>query len=348
MNEVLHAIDLHDIELDAHGRLTVQGKAVVTEAPRDGKYYARRNAAWADIAKLLETFGGGGGGSGQGGGEPGPPGPQGPEGPAGPQGEPGPMGPEGPEGPPGPEGGPPGPEGPEGPEGPMGPEGPAGPQGETGETGPAGPEGPQGDTGATGATGPAGAQGLPGVPGLEGPQGPQGEPGADGSSGAIGEWTFNNTTTAPPGSGQVRLNNSNQTLATLMWVSGLTALSKDVIRYLQLFIDEDGRMYIQNKDSSAQWQMYDVTGPIVVGSGYVEVPIAWIEGGTALPAGQRVLLSPLVPVDTLNEAPNDGQQYGRQSLGWTVIPDEVTGGHITISATPPVSPAVGDVWIDTT
>jgi Collagen triple helix repeat (20 copies) len=150
MNDVptdLHRALADELELDAAGRLRVAGKALVTEAPADGKYYARRNAGWSDIAQAFARKGevGGGGGSTSGDGE-GIPGPPGPAGPPGPQGVPGPAGPQGE----------PGPAGADGAEGPAGP---AGPQGEIGPAGPAGPQGEQG------------------LPGLTGSQGPQGEPG---------------------------------------------------------------------------------------------------------------------------------------------------------------------------
>jgi hypothetical protein len=55
------------------------------------------------------------------------------------------------------------------------------------------------------------------------------------------------------------------------------------------------------------------------------------------------------PPGDVQEAPPDGQQYGRNgaTATWTVVPDEVVGGKVTISATAPPSPVINDVWIDT-
>jgi hypothetical protein len=53
------------------------------------------------------------------------------------------------------------------------------------------------------------------------------------------------------------------------------------------------------------------------------------------------------PPGEVPEAPEDGKQYGREGSQWTVIPDEVVGGKITIAATAPADPAVNDIWIDT-
>jgi hypothetical protein len=121
-----------DLRVDGNGRLQVKNRAVVTEAPQDGKLYGRRNANWAEV-RSGPAVGGGGGGSDSGGsggqGPPGPPGPQGPTGPQGPAGADSTV------------------------PGPQGPVGPAGVQGPTGAQGPAGadstvrgPAGPKGDT----------------------------------------------------------------------------------------------------------------------------------------------------------------------------------------------------------
>jgi Collagen triple helix repeat (20 copies) len=88
----------HDVALDEHGRLTVQGKAVITEAPRDGRAYARKDAGWLTVAKIVGPRG-----------EPGPPGRDGSDGQDGRQGDPGiavkgETGPRGERGPPGKDG----------------------------------------------------------------------------------------------------------------------------------------------------------------------------------------------------------------------------------------------------
>src|SRR4029077_12694282 len=86
-----------------NGKLLNLKKAVVTEAPQDGKVYGRRNAGWQQVETGGTVVIGVGGGAGEGGGDgtQGPPGPQGPAGPQGPRGPEGPEGPEGIQGPPG-------------------------------------------------------------------------------------------------------------------------------------------------------------------------------------------------------------------------------------------------------
>jgi len=118
-----------DLILDSKGKLLNLRKAVVTEAPQDGKVYGRANAGWREVKGGATVIGGGtgdGDGDGEGGdGTQGPPGPQGPQGIQGPQGVQGIQGPQGV----------PGPEGIQGPTGNTGATGAVGPQGEAGADG---------------------------------------------------------------------------------------------------------------------------------------------------------------------------------------------------------------------
>src|SRR5580765_7379706 len=134
-----------DLILDTQGRLLNRKKPVVTEAPQDGKAYARRNAGWSAISGDKVIVGGGGSGTGDGDGGDGGTGPAGPQGPPGPAGTTGPTGPTGPQGPAGADSTVPGPTGPQGATGLPGADstvpGPQGPKGDTGNTGPQGPAG---------------------------------------------------------------------------------------------------------------------------------------------------------------------------------------------------------------
>lgn len=92
-----------------------------------------------------------------------------------------------------------------------------------------------GPTGATGPTGPAGAAGSIGIDGVTGATGPTGPTGADGDPGPrgpVGGWTieyvFSAATTPPPGTGYTRVNNSDVTLVTELYVSDTDRLGSDV------------------------------------------------------------------------------------------------------------------------
>ena len=89
------------------------------------------------------------------------------------------------------------------------------PRGNTGSAGATGPAGPAGAAstvpGPTGATGPAGADST--VPGPEGPAGPPG------TAYMSAQWTFNQTTTAPPVSGGLRFNATTIAATTQVFIS---------------------------------------------------------------------------------------------------------------------------------
>jgi hypothetical protein len=91
----------------------------------------------------------------------------------------------------------------------------------------------------------------------------------------------------------------------------------------QLWWDSDvGNLYIWYEDgTSNQWVLANAT---------------------AGPAG------PIGPTGPVPEAPTDAKMYARQSSGWVEVPDEVAGAKITVGPVAPSSPAINDVWIDTT
>jgi collagen triple helix repeat protein len=240
----------------------------------------------------------------------------GPQGPAGAQGPIGPQGPQGIQGPAGADSTVPGPQGPQGPQGVTGSPGSQGPKGDTGATGATGatgPQGPQGVAGATGPQGPAGATGPAGadstVPGPQGPQGPQGVAGSPGSQGPKGDtgatgatgpqgpagpqgppgdsvssfgYTFS-AAAPPPGNAEVRLNNVNQTIATVISASHTTSTGADTTNALGI-INTSNQIYLQDKDDATSWQLYNVTGPVTNQGSYTDIPVAWKKGGTALTA----------------------------------------------------------------
>jgi hypothetical protein len=107
----------------------------------------------------------------------------------------------------------------------------------------------------------------------------------------IGEWTFNATPASPPSSGQIRLNNATQSSATVMWMSGITALSKDVINFLVNVVKLNDEIYLQDKTDGTKYQIWRVTGAITDNTTYIDIPIVWERGGGTILHGQRVLFT---------------------------------------------------------
>jgi hypothetical protein len=48
----------------------------------------------------------------------------------------------------------------------------------------------------------------------------------------------------------------------------------------------------------------------------------------------------------INDAPSDGSQYARRNAAWEAV--AASGASVTISATAPVSPSAGDLWLRST
>jgi hypothetical protein len=140
-----------------------------------------------------------------------------------------------------------------------------------------------------GPEGPAGPQGPQGIQGALGPQGPQGEPGASTST---WEYSFSAATTEPPGAQQLRLDNSNATLATKVWLDNLTASGVDITNFVLQLVHAGDEVYLQDKNDSARYFIYFAAGVPIDRGAYVEIPLTYNRGGgVALSGGQPVIIS---------------------------------------------------------
>lgn len=113
---------------------------------------------------------------------------------------------------------------------------------------------------------------------------------ASGSGSDTGEWNFIATTTAPPATGQIRLDNATQASATHMYVSNITATSVDVSAVLKFLVKSGSRLLLQDKDDSTKYIIYTASADATIASGYVDIPLTFVEQGGVVPA-QRCLLS---------------------------------------------------------
>lgn len=148
------------------------------------------------------------------------------------------------------------------------------------------------------------------------------------SLGTLFAYTFAVTTTAPPASGTIRLNNATQTAATTMWIHYTNGSSVNIKNYFINRVKVGDTFYLQDKNDATKWQLYEMTGAFTDNGTYATVPVTWVAGGSALLA-QAIIVS-------------------REAAGGVPPVDDVIGGIITISNTAPSTPAVNDVWIDTT
>ena len=111
-----------------------------------------------------------------------------------------------------------------------------------------------------------------------------------GSATWLGEWTYSTTAGEVPSSGQFRLDTPelNQMGATLLRINYLAAPGEDYRNLLAFW--EGGRVLLQDKDDGSKYQVYEIVGTGTDKGSYYEFAVIWRNGGTALPAGQRVLI----------------------------------------------------------
>jgi hypothetical protein len=175
--------------------------------------------------------------------------------------------------------------------------GPAGATGLTGATG----LGATGATGLTGATGPVGATGTPGDPGgatgatgvrgftgSTGATGIQGSTGATGPAGGFGgasfDYTFDTGTSATdPGSGRLRFNNQDLSLATQLYIDDEQDGPFDIQPYLRTIDDSTspikGHFTVTRKTNTANFALFTINA-LTENSGFFTVNCAYVSGPT--------------------------------------------------------------------
>lgn len=132
------------------------------------------------------------------------------------------------------------------------------------------------------------ATGTVGPQGPQGPTGPAGPAGADGTTGSYSDYMFSGTTTAPPGSGQIRLNNSTQASATQVFIHNLTSPGVDIRRIIGTMVS-GSRLLIQDKDDSSKYIEFRLSGAPVDNTTYWTLPVTFVAAASAL-TESRVLV----------------------------------------------------------
>jgi len=192
--------------------------------------------------------------------------------------------------------------------------GPQGPQGIPGIPGPQGPQGTQGvkgDTGATGATGPQGAKGDQGIQGI---QGPTGATGAQGSTGATGAPGAASTVPGPQGPQGPKGDPGIQGPVGSTGATGAAGAAGAPGTPGTTYIGDDPPA---SPIAGQLWWESD-SGQLLIN--YLDpggAPSQWVAAATG-PAGPQ----------------------GPPGMG--------VSNTFTVGTTAPSSPAVNDVWIDTT
>jgi hypothetical protein len=179
--------------------------------------------------------------------------------------------------------------------------------------------------------------------------------GGGGGGGGLFAYQFNNGSPPPTGN-QIRLNNSDQTLATEVWIRYETSDGVD-IRHVLALIDADDIVAIQDKDNAATFRRYQTIGPAVdqPANQAVMVPVVHLNGNGTLP-NQAVELyigkqepPPVLALDDLTDVDVtgvvDGQAlvYDLASATWKPVTqaggvtdlDDLT--DVDVATTPPTN-----------
>ena len=117
-----------------------------------------------------------------------------------------------------------------------------------------------------------------------------GQTGAQGVGAGV-QFAFASSTTDgdPGGPGNFRLNSSDHSTATLLWLDNTDVLSADVTALFASWgVNEDadikGTLYVVSKANRAIFRVYSVTGIPEDKTGYHEVPVAYVAGAGTLAA----------------------------------------------------------------
>lgn len=128
-----------------------------------------------------------------------------------------------------------------------------------------------------------GPQGPPGPPGDIGPQGEIGPQGPPGASSQLWNYTYNVTTTPPPANGTARANNSPRD-ASIVWISNLDADGNDNANLFKM-ATVDNTLYIQDKDDSTCYVVYNLLTDPVFYTTYTEFNVGLKSTGPTVWAG---------------------------------------------------------------
>ncbi len=144
-----------------------------------------------------------------------------------------------------------------------------------------------GDIGATGPTGPTGATGPTGVTGVAGVTGVTGARGWTG--GFTASYLFSTTTTSPPSSGELRLNNASPASTTEIYVHETDRNSQSVVGFLNQVAAGDQLNVIRESDS-AYFAMYTVSSIADNGTDRT-ITVTAVANGSSIPDASQVVLS---------------------------------------------------------
>ena len=157
----------------------------------------------------------------------------------------------------------------------------------TGYTGSKGADGTIGYDGSVGYTGSIGATGFTGSVGYVGSKGDLGYVGSQGPQGSFGgatfDYTFNaNTNNSDPTNGNLKLSNTDLTLANTLYISENADNFQSIYTFLQTIDDSTsaikGHFTVTEKANTSNFVLYAITGSHAHYTNYFAVPSSYLNG----------------------------------------------------------------------
>ena len=201
-----------------------------------------------------------------------------------------------------------------------------------------------GDIGPTGPTGPTGAEGVTGPTGSTGATGPAGQFG-----GVTVDYTFDSATTVTdPGSGKVKFDNANLTLASLMVIDDESDGAIDIQPFLRTIDDSTstikGHLRISNKLDSTDFALFTISA-LTEQTGFFEVSVAYVSGSATAFSNNEDVIITFARTGDVGPQGSTGPT-GPTGEGGPTGPTGPTGpdARVSVSATAPSGPLEGDLW----
>jgi hypothetical protein len=146
--------------------------------------------------------------------------------------------------------------------------------------------------------------------------------------GGATEYGFEASTVAPPNARRIRFNNAAAANTTALYIYTITAGRNDT-RLVLLDLPANAQLYVQDKNTSANFAKFLVSAlPIDRGS-YIEVPVVAISYGGAVPNEGRVLLY----VSASGRGMTDGSNAAAGRVGEFISASNTAGSALTTGVT---------------
>lgn len=107
-----------------------------------------------------------------------------------------------------------------------------------------------------------------------------------------GEWTYENTTTAPPSSLSFRVDNASTVGAvTKLWLNYTAKGPNNVKSFLQRLLTVGTKIYMQGRSDTTKWTEFTVSAPIIDNTTYCEIPVTVSATGASLSNGAQAWIT---------------------------------------------------------